>query len=187
MSKLFFLVIASASMLIFASCNNSTTESTDLELVSKNLENAFQRNQESAVMISTDIKLYMVENTTLIAEKKEKLTNTLEKISSLEKEEQKLLKSIENQVANNNQDIKIELDKVIASSSEFYASVLSNIKETGESKDILNQIKSDLDFTKYKLEGTKMEKTLGLNSIKLSVSHAYYLSVFHLRNLISLE
>jgi hypothetical protein len=178
-SVLFSCFVASA--LLFSSCNNSGGQSSDLELVSKNIDVAIQTNQEASAKLSFEIKAYLLENTDISVEKKDKFQKTLDKISALEKEEKTVIDIIDAQKEN------IELDKIISSSEDFLKSINSNIEENQESEGVLNNIKSELDFSKYKLDGSESEKSLGLNSIKLSVSHAYFLSINHLRSLISLN
>ncbi|MFY7669270.1 MAG: hypothetical protein ACOVQG_11020, partial [Crocinitomicaceae bacterium] len=69
----------------------------------------------------------------------------------------------------------------------FLKSINSNIENNSETEGVLNKIKSDLDLSGYKLDGTTKEKSLALKSIKLSVSHAHYMSVFQLKSMISLR
>ena len=176
-----------ATSLLFSSCNNAGEQSSDLELVSKNIDVATQRNQEASAMLTTEIQAFLVENTDIIPERKDKLQKTLDKISTLEKEEKKVIDLIDTRISEIEKSTPNEMDEIMKSASDFLKSINSNIENNNETEGVLNNIKSDLDLSGYKLDGTTKEKSLALKSIKLSVSHAHYMSVFQLKSMISLR
>jgi hypothetical protein len=51
----------------------------------------------------------------------------------------------------------------------------------------LDEIKSILDGSNYKLDGSKMENTLALKSMKLSVSHAYVMASSLVKSMVRLS
>jgi hypothetical protein len=186
MSKSILFSSLVASALIFSSCNN-TEQSSDLELVSKNLDAAFAHNQSGSSEISAEINnFFMIHNTELINERKEKIQSTLDKISELEKQEKKALDIVDKQIVNNEKDMAMEIDQLNTSANDFLKVINSKIEKNLGTEVALNEITSTLDLSTYKLNGTKKENTLALKSIKLAISNAYFRSVHELRMMISL-
>lgn len=188
MSKSVLFSCFVAISLLFSSCNNAGEQSSDLELVSKNLDVAFEHNRSGSMEISSQIKEFFVNYSEELEPRgKEKYQNILNKIAELDKEEKKALDVSDSQISNNDKNSPLELEKLKSSAEDFLKAINSNIEINSETEMILNDIKSLLDFSSYKLSGNKIENSLALKSMKLSISAAHFESVRLLRSMVTLK
>jgi hypothetical protein len=181
MTKLNLFIFLVASVLIVSSCNN-TNQSSDLDLVSKNLDAAIAHNQSEAIYMISSLKEFLVRyETEIIQERKDKIQSTLNNILLLEKEEKKSFEIVQYQILNNEKNLALEMEKVASSVNQFLESINLIIVKNPNTEFALKEIKSILDISSYKLNGTKTENSLALKSIKLAISNAYFKSVEELR------
>ncbi len=178
-------------LLLLSSCGNSQMDSTDLELVSENLEAANTRNHEKVRGYLFDIKMFQTENPKFFksiggSAWNDKLNSTIDKIESMGTEEKKTQDFLDQQISKL-EDSTPDLNKINASLTGFLTAINSTIKTDGETKMTLDEIKSILDGSKYKLDGSKMENTLALKSMKLSVSNAYVMAAGLVKSMVSLS
>jgi hypothetical protein len=164
------ILILSAVLLILSSCNSSQKNSSDLVFVSKNIDGAIMKNKNNVSIALTDIRVFQIENPDLNQAHKEKLQNTVDK-----------------EIVNLKDQSSPDLDKIKSFSSEFLKSISSVIKNDQETKFVLVEIQSTLNFSNYKLNGTKIENTLALKSIKLSVSNAYMMAASLVKSMVRLS
>ncbi len=181
------IFILSAVLLILSSCNSSQKNSSDLVYVSKNIDGAIVKNKDKVSIALTDIKIFQIENPDLNQVWKEKLQNTVDKIVLMGNEEKKIQDFLDKEIVNLKDQSSPDLDKIKSFSSEFLKSISSVIKNDQETKFALVEIQSTLNFSNYKLNGTKIENTLALKSIKLSVSNAYLMAAFLVKSMVSLS
>ena len=181
------IFILSAVLLILSSCNSSQKNSSDLVYVSKNIDGAIVKNKDRVSIALTDIRIFQIENPDLNQARKEKLQNTVDKIVLMGNEEKKIQDFLDKEIVNLKDQSSPDLDKIKSFSSEFLKSISSVIKNDQETKFALVEIQSTLNFSNYKLNGTKIEKTLALKSIKLSVSNAYLMAAFLVKSMVSLS
>ena len=177
-------------LLLLSSCGNSQMDSTDLELVSENLEAANTSNHDKLQGYLREIKDFQMDYTDFLKSSggsawNDKLNGTIDKIESMGTEEKKTQDFLDQQISKL-EDSSPELDKINASLNGFLTAINSTIKTDGETKVALEEIKSILDCSKYKLDGSKMENTLALKSMKLSVSQAYLKASFLIKSMVSL-
>ena len=181
------IFILSAVLLILSSCNSSQKNSSDLVYVSKNIDGAIVKNKDRVSIALTDIRIFQIENPDLNHARKEKLQNTVDKIVLMGNEEKKIQDFLDKEIVNLKDQSSPDLDKIKSFSSEFLKSISSVIKNDQETKFALVEIQSTLNFSNYKLNGTKIENTLALKSIKLSVSNAYLMAAFLVKSMVSLS
>ena len=181
------IFILSAVLLILSSCNSSQKNSSDLVYVSKNIDGAIVKNKDRVSIALTDIRIFQIENPDLNQARKEKLQNTVDKIVLMGNEEKKIQDFLDKEIVNLKDQSSPDLDKIKSFSSEFLKSISSVIKNDQETKFALVEIQSTLNFSNYKLNGTKIENTLALKSIKLSVSNAYLMAAFLVKSMVSLS
>lgn len=177
-------------LLLLSSCGNSQMDSTDLELVSENLEVANTNNHDKVHGYLIEIKEFQMENPDFFKSTggsawNDKLNNTIDKIESMGTEEKKTQEFLDQQISKL-EDSTPDLNKINASLTGFLTAINSTIKTDGETKVILDDIKSILDGSKYKLDGSKMQNTLALKSMKLSVSQAYLKASSLIKSMVSL-
>ena len=181
------IFILSAVLLILSSCNSSQKNSSDLVYVSKNIDGAIVKNENNVSIALTDIRVFQIENPDLNQAHKEKLQNTVDKIVLMGNEEKKIQDFLDKEIVNLKDQSSPDLDKIKSFSSEFLKSISSVIKNDQETKFALVEIQSTLNFSNYKLNGTKIENTLALKSIKLSVSNAYQMAAFLVKSMVRLS
>ena len=181
------IFILSAVLLILSSCNSSQKNSSDLVYVSKNIDGAIVKNKDRVSIALTDIRIFQIENPDLNQARKEKLQNTVDKIVLMGNEEKKIQDFLDKEIVNLKDQSSPDLDKIKSFSSEFLKSISSVIKNDQETKFALVEIQSTLNFSNYKLNGTKIENTLALKSIKLSVSNAYLMAAFLVKSMVRLS
>ena len=182
-----FTVSIILMLLIFTSCNDSE-QSTDLQLISNNLDAATQSNNDAAGKIRGDMMMFLVvEENSLTKERISKLQNTIDKTSKIMAEASKILDLLGNQIKNIEIDTPVNKDKINSAAKIYFNTIYSNIGDNIETKETLKLVKSELDFSHYKFDGTKTEKLLALKSIQLSVSNSNRISVLYLRSTRSLE
>jgi len=177
-------------LLLLSSCGNSQMDSTDLELVSENLEVANTNNHVKVDGYLIEIKEFQMDNPDFFKSTdgsawNDKLNSTIDKIESMGTEEKKTQDFLDQQISKL-EDSTPEQDKINASLTGFLTAINSNIKTDVETKVALEEIKLTLDVSNYKLDGSKMENTLALKSMKLSVSHAYLKASSLVKSMVSL-
>jgi hypothetical protein len=187
MSKSVLLSCLVVSLLLISSCSKSVEESSDLELISKNLDLATQMNHDVSNMATFDIKSFLVENTNITVERKDKLQKLIDKIALIEKGEKKSIELIDKQISEVKNNPSLKMDDINTSITDFLKVINQNIENNTESEGVLTNIKSVLNAANYKLDGSELNKILSLKSIKLSVSNAYYLSISYLKSTVSLR
>jgi hypothetical protein len=167
------LLYLTVFLLFLSSCGNYKNDSTDLKLVSENLEVMVTSNHEKVMSYLGEIKSFQLCHPDLLKAWNDKLNNTTAKIELMGVKEKKTQDFLDQQIAKLNDDSKPDLDKINSSLSEFLSSIVSNVERDDETSVALDEIKSILIGSKYNLDGTIMENTLALKSVKLNVAHAY--------------
>ena len=181
------LLYLTFSLLFLSSCGNYKNDSTDLKLVSENLEEMVTSNQEKVMRYLGEIKSFQLVYPNLSKTWNDKLNNTIAKIELMGVQEKKTQDFLDQHIARLNDDSKPNLDKINSSLSEFLSSIVSNVKRDYETSATLDEIKSILIGSKYKLNGSKMVNTVALTSMKLNVAHAYAMASNLVKSQVSLS